>query len=89
MGLIDAAAGTSKPVQHIADHDESAPGSAFMSDADDNEDDEDDGDIPTVTVGEEEFTVTDVNESIIARMTQAEKDIYTQKFQDFYSHMYE
>merc|ERR1711990_1197177 len=47
-------------------------------------DDDDDG-IPTVRVGNEEIPLTDVNEGIINRMTSEEKDIYTQKFQDFYA----
>ena len=51
--------------------------------------DEDDGDIPTVKVGNEEITVTDVNEEIIARMTPEEQERYTQIYQDFYSHMYD
>ena len=55
-----------------------------MSDGDD-----DDGDIPTVKVGGEEITVTDVNEEIIARMTPEEQERYTQIYQDFYSHMYD
>ncbi len=53
-----------------------------------SDDDADDG-IPTVRVGNEEITVTDVNEDIINRMTAEEKERYTQIFQDFYSHMYD
>ena len=51
-------------------------------------DDDADG-IPTVRVGNEEITLTDVNEDIINRMTAEEKERYTQTFQDFYSHMYD
>ena len=51
-------------------------------------DDDADG-IPTVRVGSEEITLTDVNEDIINRMTAEEKERYTQIFQDFYSHMYD
>ena len=53
-----------------------------------SDDDADDG-IPTVRVGNEEITLTDVNEDIINRMTTEEKERYTQIFQDFYSHMYD
>ena len=53
-----------------------------------SDDDADDG-IPTVRVGNEEVTLTDVNEDIINRMTAEEKERYTQTFQDFYSHMYD
>jgi transcription initiation factor TFIIE subunit alpha len=53
-----------------------------------SDDDAEDG-IPTVRVGNEEITVTDVNEEIINRMTVEEKERYTQIFQDFYSHMYD
>jgi len=49
-------------------------------------DDDDDG-IPTVRVGSEEIALTDVNEDIINRMTAEEKEIYTQKFQDYYAFM--
>ena len=50
------------------------------------DDDAEDG-IPTVKVGNEEITLTDVNEDIINQMTAEEKDIYTQKFQDYYAFM--
>lgn len=53
-----------------------------------SDDDADDG-IPTVKVGDEEITVTDVTEDIIEKMTAEEKEHYTQIFQDFYSHMYD
>ena len=43
--------------------------------------------IPTVKVGNKEITLTDVNEDIINQMTAEEKDIYTQKFQDYYAFM--
>jgi hypothetical protein len=55
----------------------------------DNSDDDDSGDIPTVKVGDEEITVTDVTPEIIAKMTPEEQERYTQIFQDFYSHMYD
>ncbi|KAF7283481.1 transcription factor IIEalpha [Rhynchophorus ferrugineus] len=50
-------------------------------------DDEDDGMIPTVNVGNKTYLITDINDSIINEMTQAEKEIYVQVFQDYYSHM--
>ncbi len=53
-----------------------------------SDDDADDG-IPTVRVGSEEITITDVNEDIINRMTSEEKERYTQIFQEFYAHMYD
>ncbi|KAK5645750.1 hypothetical protein RI129_004214 [Pyrocoelia pectoralis] len=52
----------------------------------DSEDDEDIS-VPTVCVGNRIVNITDVNDGIIAEMTQAEKDIYIQVFQDYYSHM--
>lgn len=52
-----------------------------------SEDDEDDSSVPTVTVGNKTYNVTDINDSIIAEMTQAEKEVYVQVFQDYYSHM--
>lgn len=52
-----------------------------------SESDEDDGNVPTVTVGNRVYNITDINDTIIAEMTQAEKEIYVQVFQDYYSHM--
>ena len=63
-------------------------GSANKVDTMVSSDDDADG-IPTVRVGSEEITLTDVNEDIINRMTAEEKERYTQTFQDFYSHMYD
>lgn len=48
---------------------------------------EDDGNVPTVTVGNRTYNITDINDSLIAEMNQAEKEIYVQVFQDYYSHM--
>lgn len=53
----------------------------------DSDDDEDDGSVPTVTVGNKTYSITDINDGIIAEMTQAEKEVYVQVFQDYYSHM--
>jgi transcription initiation factor TFIIE subunit alpha len=57
-----------------------------------NKDDEmssgdEDGDIPTVKVGGEEYTITDIDDTIIAQMTPEEKDRYCQISQDFYAHL--
>ncbi|RZC34367.1 TFIIE alpha domain containing protein [Asbolus verrucosus] len=54
---------------------------------DNSDSDEDDGIVPTVNVGNEVYNITDINDAIIAQMTQAEKEIYVQVFQDYYSHM--
>lgn len=53
----------------------------------DSEEEEDDASVPTVTVGNKTYNITDINDSIIAEMTQAEKEVYVQVFQDYYSHM--
>ncbi|KAJ8939182.1 hypothetical protein NQ318_017079, partial [Aromia moschata] len=59
-----------------------------VGDVETMESDEDDDDhIPTVTVGNRTYPITDINDTIIAEMTQAEKEIYVQVFQDYYSHM--
>ena len=52
-----------------------------------SESDEDEGIVPTVTVGNRVYNITDINDTIIAEMTQSEKEIYVQVFQDYYSHM--
>lgn len=49
--------------------------------------DEDDDHIPTVTVGNKTYPITEINDTIISEMTQAEKEIYVQVFQDYYSHI--
>lgn len=53
----------------------------------DSDDDDDDGNVPSVSVGNRTYAITDINDTIIAEMTQAEKEIYVQVFQDYYSHM--
>lgn len=50
-------------------------------------DEEDDTGVPSVTVGNKTYSITDINDAIIAEMTQAEKEVYVQVFQDYYSHM--
>lgn len=50
-------------------------------------DEEDDSNIPTVMVGSKTYSITDVNDAVIAQMNQSEKEIYIQVFQDYYSHM--
>lgn len=52
-----------------------------------SDDEEDDSSVPTVTVGNRTYNITDVNDSVIAEMTQAEKEVYVQVFQEYYSHM--
>lgn len=52
----------------------------------DSEED-DDSTVPTVNVGTKTYLITDINDGIISEMTQAEKEIYVQVFQDYYSHM--
>ena len=61
---------------------------------DENKDEEmssgdDDGDIPTVKVGNEEYAITDIDETITAKMTPEEKDRYIQIYQDFYANVYD
>ena len=53
--------------------------------------DESDGDddIPTISVGGEEFDITDVTPEIIAKMTSEEMEKYNQLYQDFYKDMYD
>uniref|UniRef100_A0A6P7F1A9 General transcription factor IIE subunit 1 n=1 Tax=Diabrotica virgifera virgifera TaxID=50390 RepID=A0A6P7F1A9_DIAVI len=50
-------------------------------------DDDDNDDVPTVTVGNKTYPITEINDTIIAEMSQSEKEIYVQVFQDYYSHM--
>ena len=63
------------------------PRGSEAGDIDTVESDEEDADIPTVMVGNKTYNITDINDAIAAEMTQAEKEIYVQVFQDYYSHM--
>ena len=59
-----------------------------------NEDDEmssgdEDGDIPSIKVGNEEYAITDINESIISQMTAVEKERYIQMYQEFYANVFD
>ncbi|CAG9858710.1 unnamed protein product [Phyllotreta striolata] len=49
--------------------------------------DDDNDDVPTVAVGNKTYPITEINDAIVAEMTQSEKEIYVQVFQDYYSHM--
>lgn len=51
--------------------------------------DSDDDLIPVVSVGDRSVPVTEVNDSLIAEMTPAEKEAYIQVYQEYYSHMYD
>jgi transcription initiation factor TFIIE subunit alpha len=51
--------------------------------------DDDDDLIPVVSVGDRSVPVTEVNDSLIAQMTPAEKEAYIQVYQEYYSHMYD
>merc|ERR1711864_34603 len=54
-------------------------------DVEEMEDDSDgDDDIPTIKVGGEEYSITDVTTEIVARMTTEEMEKYNQLYQDFY-----
>ncbi len=66
-----------------------AAAAAAPEDVEAMSDDGDDDDVPTVSVGDEEIPVTDVDEAVIARMTAEEKERYTQTFQDFYANVYD
>ncbi|XP_017773053.1 PREDICTED: general transcription factor IIE subunit 1 [Nicrophorus vespilloides] len=50
-------------------------------------DEEDDSNVPVVTVGNRTYAITDINDTIIAQMSQTEKEFYVQLFQDYFSHM--
>jgi hypothetical protein len=53
------------------------------------DEDEDEGGIPTVRVGDEEITITDITEAQIGLMTAEERERYTQVYQDYYADIYE
>lgn len=52
-------------------------------------DSDDDDLVPTVSVGGKSVSITDVNDTLIADMTPAEKEAYIQTYQEYYSHMYD
>ena len=51
--------------------------------------DDDDDDMPTVLVGGEDITITDITPDIIAKMTTEEMERYNQVYQEFYKDMYD
>jgi len=55
----------------------------------DTGDSDDDDLIPVVSVGDRSVPVTEVNDQLIAQMTPAEKEVYIQVYQEYYSHMYD
>jgi transcription initiation factor TFIIE subunit alpha len=50
---------------------------------------DDDDQIPTVSINGKSVAITDVNDTLIAEMTAAEKEAYIQIYQDYYSSMYD
>jgi len=50
------------------------------------EDEDDDDGVPLVIVGSEKIPITQVDESVIARMTAQEKETYVQQFQDYHNY---
>lgn len=49
----------------------------------DSDDDEDDDSVPTVSVAGEQVAITEVDNALIARMTQEEKNAYMLLYQDY------
>ncbi|XP_011498840.1 PREDICTED: general transcription factor IIE subunit 1 [Ceratosolen solmsi marchali] len=50
---------------------------------------DDEDQIPTVSINGKSVVITDVNDTLIAEMTAAEKEAYIQIYQDYYSSMYD
>ena len=50
---------------------------------------DDDDEIPTVTVNGKNVAITDVNDTLIAEMTDAERTAYIQIYQEYFSAMYD
>lgn len=50
---------------------------------------EDEDDVPMVMVCGRPFRIDAINDELIGRMTQQEKDTYIQVYQDHFSHMYD
>jgi transcription initiation factor TFIIE subunit alpha len=44
---------------------------------------------PTVSVGGRSYSVTAINDELIAKMTPVEKEAYIHVYQEHYSHMYD
>lgn len=61
----------------------------IKSEPDTMDSDEDDDMEPTVSVGGRVVPLSEVNDDLVAQMTQSEKDAYIQLFQDHYSHVYD
>lgn len=49
----------------------------------DTDDEDEDDSVPTVSVAGEQVAITEVNNALIARMTQEEKNAYMLLYQDY------
>lgn len=52
-------------------------------------DSESEDDAPIVMVSGKPYPIDEINDELIAQMTQQEKDTYIQVYQDHFSHMYD
>lgn len=50
---------------------------------------DDDAPVPTVFVNGKAFAITDLNDTLIAEMSDVEKKVYIEKFQEFYDNEYD
>lgn len=53
-----------------------------------DDDEDDDNDSPTVFVSGNPHPIDEINDELIAQMTQNEKENYIHVYQEHYSHMY-
>lgn len=60
----------------------------FLADIDIMES-ESDSDTPVVMVAGAPHPIDEINDGLIAQMTQQEKDTYIQVYQEYFSHMYD
>lgn len=54
-----------------------------------DEDDDEDYNVPTVVVGSQRLPITEIDESVVAKMTSAEQETYIQICQDYYTNVVE
>jgi len=54
-----------------------------------NPSDDEDFDIPMIKIGNEKYPIGEVTQELVSRMTDEEKERYTQTFDEYYSGMFE
>lgn len=61
----------------------------LIADVETLESEEEEEEMPSVTVGDVSYLLSEIDDKVIAKMTQAEKNNYISVYQDYYSRVYD